>query len=132
MPQFEIGNKAAAKWTEDNVHEIFMQMRKIAEYDPDVLCLQDVIKHPEVGLYRSGLDYLLEKFPEFGKYKKDIQDIIVARVNRGALKGDYSGTPAIFRMKQLGEEDKTNIDHTTKGESIKPAPIEFYKTNEDK
>lgn len=123
MPQFEIGNKAAEKWTEESVYEIFMQMREVAMYDEEVLCLQDVIKHPKIGLYRSGLDYLLEKFPDFGKYKKDIQDIIISRVNKGAIKGDFSGTPAIFRMKQLGEEDRqvhevtqTNIINLGEGE----------------
>lgn len=123
MPQFEIGNKAAEKWTEENVQEVFLKMRNIAEQDDDVLCLQDLIKHPEVKLYRSGLDYLLEKFPDFGKYKKDLQEIIIARVNAGAIKGDFSGTPAIFRMKQLGEEDRqvhdikqTNIINLGEGE----------------
>ncbi len=110
MPQFKIGNKDAEKWTEDAVYDIFSRMLMVAESDDDVLCMQDVLKHPDIKLYRSGLDYLTGKFPDFGKYKRDIQDAIISRVNRGAIKGDFAGTPAIFRMKQLGEEDRTTVD----------------------
>ena len=110
MPQFKIGNKDAEKWTEDAVYDIFSRMLRVAESDDDVLCMQDVLKHPDIKLYRSGLDYLVGKFPDFGKYKRDIQDVIISRVNRGAIKGDFAGTPAIFRMKQLGEEDRTTVD----------------------
>lgn len=110
MAQFKIGNKDAEKWTEDAVYDIFSRMLKVAESDDNVLCMQDVLKHPDIKLYRSGLDYLVGKFPDFGKYKRDIQDVIISRVNRGAIKGDFAGTPAIFRMKQLGEEDRTTVD----------------------
>lgn len=112
MPKFVIGNKAAEKWTEDNVYGIFMKMRDIAEADNEVLCLQDVIKHPEIKLYTSGMNYLLEKFPVFEKYKKDIQNIIISRINKGAINGDFVSTPAIFRMKQLGEEERQVHDVT--------------------
>ena len=110
MPQFKIGNKDAEKWTEDAVYDIFSRMLTVAESDDDVLCMQDVLKHPDIRLYRSGLDYLTGKFPDFGKYIRDIQDAIISRVNRGAIKGEFAGTPAIFRMKQLGEEDRTTVD----------------------
>jgi hypothetical protein len=110
MARFKIGNKEAEKWTEDAVYDIFSRMLKVAESDDNVLCMQDVLKHPDIKLYRSGLDYLVGKFPDFGKYKRDIQDVIISRVNRGAIKGDFAGTPAIFRMKQLGEEDRTTVD----------------------
>ena len=110
MARFKIGNKDAEKWTEDAVYDIFSRMLKVAESDDNVLCMQDVLKHPDIKLYRSGLDYLVGKFPDFGKYKRDIQDVIISRVNRGAIKGDFAGTPAIFRMKQLGEEDRTTVD----------------------
>ena len=106
MAQFKIGNKAAEKWTEQNTYDVFMRMLSVAQEDEEVLCIQDVLHHPEIKLYRSGMDYLLEKFPVFGKYKKDIQDAIVSRINKGALNGDLVSTPAIFRMKQLGEEEK--------------------------
>jgi hypothetical protein len=110
MARFKIGNKEAEKWTEEAVYDIFSRMLKVAESDDNVLCMQDVLKHPDIKLYRSGLDYLVGKFPDFGKYKRDIQDVIISRVNRGAIKGDFAGTPAIFRMKQLGEEDRTTVD----------------------
>ena len=127
MPRFEIGNKEAEKWTKETVSEIFGRMLKVAETDDDVLCMQDVLKHQDVKLYRSGLDYLTDKFPEFGKYKRDIQDAIISRVNRGAIKGDFAGTPAIFRMKQLGEEDRTTVDNNVTA-SVKPFNIKDLLT----
>ena len=130
MPLFEIGNKAGEKWTEDAVYDIFSRMLKVAESDDDVLCMQDVLKHPDIKLYRSGLDYLTGRFPEFGKYKRDIQDAIISRVNRGAIKGDFAGTPAIFRMKQLGEEDRTFVDNRVDLYSSAPKSLDdWYNKN---
>jgi hypothetical protein len=92
--------------------------------------MQDVLKHPDIKLYRSGLDYLTGKFPDFGKYKRDIQDAIISRVNRGAIKGDFAGTPAIFRMKQLGEEDRTFVDNRVDLYSSAPKSLDdWYNKN---
>lgn len=38
-----------------------------------------------------------------------------------------SATGAIFALKNFGWSDKQEIDHTTKGESINPTPIQFTK-----
>ena len=74
MAKFEIGNKEAEKWTEEDARIIIEQMRINTVEDSKILCLQDAIH--SVGLYRSGMDYLTDKFPVFGNIKKDIQKII--------------------------------------------------------
>jgi hypothetical protein len=48
---------------------------------------------------------LIDKFPVFESIKKDIADIIIARINKNALKGDFNPAASIWRMKQLGEKD---------------------------
>lgn len=110
MNEFEIGNKAAEKWTEAEVKKTIEQMRENAHKDSEILCLQDAIF--SVDLYSSGLNYLIDKFPVFENIKKDIQDIIISRINKGALKGDLTPSPAIWRMKQCGEKDKVETEHS--------------------
>ena len=59
MPVFEIGNKAAEKWTEEQTRAIFMQMILNAKTDEDILCIQDAIS--SVDLYVSSVNYLIDK-----------------------------------------------------------------------
>jgi len=110
--RFKIGDKAAEKWTEESTLELLVQMRNNSATDDKILCLQDAIH--SVGLYGSGLDYLLEKFPIFVNIKKDIQDIIIARVNKRALQNDFNPASSIWRMKQLGEKDATEVSQNVR------------------
>ena len=57
--------------------------------------------------------YLCERFEDLNNIKKELNDIIIAIVNRKGLEGEYNATSAIWRMKQLGERDKTEISQTT-------------------
>jgi len=113
MAQFEIGNKAAEKWTEENAHHILKEMRKVAQEDNDCLSLQDAIH--AVGLYSTGLNYLIEKFPVFENTKKDIENLILARINKQALKNQFNAASSIWRMKQLGEKEKSEQDINLNG-----------------
>lgn len=106
---FKEGNKAAEVWVYDIVNSLFLEMRKNAQESKDILCLQDAIH--SVGLYSSGLDYLTNKFPDFLTIKKDIQDLIISRINKEALNNEFNATASIWRMKQLGEIDKKEIDN---------------------
>ena len=118
MPVFEIGNKAAEKWTEEQTRAIFMQMMLNAKTDEDILCIQDAIA--SVDLYVSSVNYLIEKFPVFEKLKEDLQNIIIQRINRGALKGYFNPTASIWRMKQSGETDEQKINHQNDGGKFEP------------
>lgn len=118
MPKFRIGNKDAEKWTEKTVNELFTKMLENTSVSDDILCLQDAIK--SVNLYRSSLDYLIEKFPVFGNIKKDIQNIIISRINEKALKGKFNPAASIWRFKQLGEVDKQEHDHRSGDGSMTP------------
>lgn len=101
------GEKLAEVWTEEKAIELFEGIRYNAEVDDNVLCLQDA--YLKCTVYGSTFHYLIEKFPFLEKYKKDIQDIVVARVNKKALEQEYNATASIWRMKQLGEKDKQEI-----------------------
>ena len=128
MPIFEIGNKAALKWTEEEVRSTFNQMMVNATDDESILCMQDAIA--SVGLYKSSVDYLIEKFPDFGTLKEDINSIIISRINKGALLGTYVSTPSIWRMKQLGEKDSSEVNHQNDGGKFDTPRIVFKKDYE--
>ena len=118
MPRFEENNKAAEKWTKDEAIKIFDMMFNNARIDNEILCLQDA--YFSIPLRGSTFHYLTEKFPVLEKYKKDIQDAIISRINKGGLMGDYNPASAIWRSKQLGEKDTqyqkvdATLDNVTK------------------
>jgi len=117
MPVFGKGNKAAEKWTEEEARKLVEKMRDNAKNDISILSLQDAIL--SVDLYSTSLNYIIDKFPVFETIKKDINDIIIARINKGALKGDYNPTAGIWRMKQLGERDERTVDNKSSDGSMK-------------
>ncbi|MCP4987265.1 MAG: hypothetical protein GY928_14800 [Colwellia sp.] len=118
MGEFQEGNKAAEKWTEESAKNLIETMRDNAKNDEGILSLQDAIL--SVDLYTTSLNYIIDKFPVFENIKKDINDIIIARINRGALKGDYNPTAGIWRMKQLGEKDEKVVDNKSSDGSMRP------------
>ena len=111
MPKFAIGNKEAEKWSEEDVRLIIEQMRSNAENNEKILCLQDAIH--SVNLYSSAMTYFMEKFHVFANIKKDIQEIITARINAKALSGEFNATASIWRMKQCGEKDVVETKNET-------------------
>ena len=121
--RFKKGNKAAEIYTEDEVLSLFDKMRDNTITNDDILSLQDA--HHFVNMFHSTLYYLISKFPELDNYKNDIANIIISRINKGALKGERSGgynsTAAIWRSKQLGEKDTQHQKTEHSGEvNIKP------------
>ena len=93
-----------------------VKMVKLAQEDKDILCFQDACY--AIGWRSSKFDYWMKKIPILENIKKDVQNAIVRRINKKALESDYHATASIWRMKQLGERESTNIDHTTGGEKI--------------
>ena len=108
----------------------FLQMLNNAKTDNDILSFQDACL--SIGWRSSKVDYWVNKIPVFETLKKDIQNIIVSRINRGALKGDYQPASSIWRQKQLGEKDQQYQDLTSKGDKItQPPAIGFFNFNDE-
>jgi hypothetical protein len=114
--RFKIGNKEAEKWTFEEVEKLFEKMYDLALTDSSILSFQGACL--AVNYRSSHVDYFIKKFPVFENTKKDIQNVIVNRVNEGALKGTLVSTPAIFRMKQLGEVDESSYNMKNNGGSF--------------
>lgn len=121
---FKEGNQAAKKNPKIVIRKFF-EMLELSKNDNDVLCFQDACK--KINWRQSKVEYWVKKIPVFEMLKKDIQANIISRINKGALEGDYQPTASIWRQKQLGETESTNIDHTTKGNEINQTPVFVFK-----
>jgi len=110
MPVFTENNKAAEKWTEEAAKAAFSDMLEYCRKDDDVFSLQQA--YIDFGMHPATYYYLTNKFPVLEEYKKGMADIIIARINKGSIKGDYNPTASIWRSKQLGEKDTQyqNVD----------------------
>ena len=102
--KFEIGNKAAEKWTEENALELFEKMRDNTLKDAEIFTIDGAIL--EAGIYASTFYHLLKKFPVLESIKKDLEGILLARIGKGGLKGDLNPAMCIWKSKQLGEKDQ--------------------------
>ena len=74
--------------------------------------MQDAVIHS--GMPSRTFYYLADKHEVLQHIKKDINDVIIAKINRGALKGEFNATASIWRQKQLGEKDQQYTENTTK------------------
>lgn len=100
--KFTEGNKAAEKYTEEQAIELFSELLD-ATANSNVLSLQEA--YISFGMPSVTYYYLLKKFPVLESYKKAMSDIVISRINRDALLGNFNPATSIWRMKQLGERD---------------------------
>jgi hypothetical protein len=110
------GNKYAQIWDEENAMPEFLKALHYAAKDPRCLCLEDAIHQTEIPY--STYDYLALKYEVLGRIKKDTKIEVKRRINKGALEGDYNPASGIWRMKQLGEVDKQEIDQNIKSNEL--------------
>ncbi len=113
--RFKEGNKDSEKYTEERATEILLELIKRAKAG-DYYSLQEIILENDDLIPQSTCYYLIEKFPDLEKYKKTLAAIVIARINKGAIIGDFNATAVIWRSKQLGEKDKQEVEQTIKVE----------------
>lgn len=126
---FEKGNKHAQEWTLENAEPRFKDALKFAEESDECLCLQDAIF--ETGIPYSTFYYLADNQPVLEAIKKDIQQAIIKRINRNALWDNFEASPAIWRMKQLGEKDQQYIDQNVTGSTKSEIVVSSKETAEE-
>lgn len=129
---FARGNNAREVYSLDTCLDIFDRMAQYALNDEhEALSVQEVILAFSNEIpYRTAYDQL-RRFPaELQPLKAIIDAAIVARVNKGAIKGNYNATSSIWRCKQLGETDRQEIrtDNTTR---VSMTPMQFVDTEEE-
>lgn len=102
-----IGNKYTQIYTKEAAIELFLKGLEYATTSAECLSLADAIHH--TGIPYSTYDYLAEKHEVLGLIKKDTKVEVTRGINKGALLSDFQPASAIWRMKQLGETDKSEI-----------------------
>ena len=111
------GNKYAEKWTEENAIAAFEEAEVFAANDAECLCIEDAIHFAEIPY--STFYYLLGQFEVLDSIKKSIDAHIRRRINKGGLTGKFQPAMSIWRLKQLGEKDKsenTNLNYNIERE----------------
>jgi len=122
--QFKKGNKAAQAMSDEAMENMFHEMIEYAMDDAnEALALQDVYLKFNMG--KSTFCYRCSKNENLAELKESICDAITARVNRGAMKGEYVPSPSIWRLKQLGEKDSSSINHNHSGNMITEHKVIF-------
>ena len=97
--------------------------------DERILCYNDACK--SVQLRYTTAEYLCNKYPDLDDFKKDIQMAIVSRINEKSLTGEYTAAPSIWRMKQCGERDTSEINHQNNGGKFEPAFVVNKQSTSD-
>lgn len=97
------GNKYNELYTLEKELPIFKEIIEEAKKGKYLSIQEAVMLSP----YERGIFYYLcERFKDLDNIKKELNDIIIAIVNRKGLEGEFNATSSIWRMKQLGERDK--------------------------
>lgn len=121
---FKKGNRIAKKEPKVVLRK-FQEILKNAIDDQEILSWQDACL--SIGWRVTKCDYWVGKHSVFETIKKEVHNIIISRINKKGLKGDYNPTMVIWRSKQSGETDTQykKLDHTTKGDKLEPPIIVF-------
>lgn len=106
----EKGNRYGEKHTLEEWEEIFEGIYKRA-LKGKYLSLQQAFIESDVR--PSTERWLASKYKALATIKKDIAAAIVNQINKKGLKGEFNPAMSIWRLKQLGEQDKQVIEQNT-------------------
>jgi hypothetical protein len=82
----------------------------------EYLSIQECQMHS--GLKPSNFYDVAAKYPELEDSKRQMNDAIIANINRLGLTGKYNPTVCIWRFKNLGEKDKSEVEISTKEQPL--------------
>lgn len=120
----EEGNKYNEIYTLEKEKPIFEDLVNRAK-NGEFLSIQEAVMHSP---YERGIFYYLcDRFKDLDNIKRELNDIIIAIINRKALESEYNPTASIWRMKQLGEVDSREVTQTNINTPPTPEEIEQAK-----
>jgi len=124
------GNKYNEIYTLEKELPIFQEIIERAK-EGEFLSIQEAVMKAPYS--RQIFYYLCDRFKDLDIIKEELNDVIVAIVNRNALEGTYNATASIWRMKQLGERDEKYQDVTSNGKDIVQSiePITWKNKKDD-
>jgi len=115
--QAKPGNTLAEKFSEQEAVELFETLI-INAIENDYYSIQEALIENRDLVPYSTFYYLIKKYPVLEGKKKELDAVIMARCNRGAMIKDLSTPMAIWRLKQLGEVDKMEQEITQKNITV--------------
>ena len=101
-------SRSLAEWL-----DLFQKMKDYLRAS-DLLSLNELLDKFDVP-YSTFKDNCL-KYKELNSFRDDLRSILIARINRGAIKNEFNPTSSIWRMKQLGEVDSRDINNNHSGQ----------------
>lgn len=119
------GNRYTQKYTEEQALILFVEAANYAITNNNCLSVQDAVIH--IDIPHSTFYDLAQKHKVLDNIKKEINNAVIARINKGALTNKMNSTAAIWRSKQLGESDKQEILQTNTVDAIKELPTKERK-----
>ena len=109
------GSSLNQKYDKEEVFAIFERLAK-ACIEGEYLSLQECQMNS--GMRPRSFYVYAEKYPELEDLKRQMNDGIIANVNRMGLEGKFNPTAAIWRMKNLGEKDRQEVDMNVKEQPL--------------
>lgn len=117
------GNTYALKWDKETVLSLLDKMQETAQ-DKDIVYLGELLASHK--LYKEIWSYWKDKFKndeDVFQPIKTIEQLFESRLFKGALKGDYNATTAIFGLKNNHKwTDQPQVE--SQGENTIPLNIE--------
>ena len=123
----EKGNRYAQKHSLEEWEQKFEQVYEGAK-EGKYLSLQQA--WIENDIRPSTAKWLIKNYQVLANIKKDINDSIISVINKGSLLEGMQATAAIWRMKQLGETDRTEV--TNLNHEMQPLTSEEINQAKDK
>ena len=111
--QFQEGNKEAEKWSDERMIEILEDCYQEVYNNPNrLLSIADVLVYVRATYKMSSSSFFakVKANKVLESIKSDINILLLSRINKGSIEGDYNATACIWRMKQLGERDPDKQD----------------------
>ena len=109
------GSKLNQKHSKAEILKIFEQL-VVDCVEGEYLCVQEC--QVRSGLPRRTFYAYAEKYPELEDLKMTMNDAIIANINRQGLMNKMNPAMAIWRMKNLGERDKSEVDVQVKEQPL--------------
>jgi hypothetical protein len=105
------GSKLHQKYELKDLIVVFEELAQKC-IEGEYLSMQECQMHS--GLPHRTFYDVVTKYPELEDSKKQMNDAIIANVNRMALNNKFNPTASIWRMKNLGEKDRSEVEVTQK------------------
>lgn len=129
--KYIIGNRANQLMSVEEWTEKFIEMYEwLIEPDNEALSITDIYTHFKIG--KTTFMKVARDNEDCKEIRELMHSYIISVMNKKALIGEYQAAPAIWRMKQCGEEDKSTVNQKMSGGVATAHRVIFEDYSEEK